>query len=166
MRNQFQPYYQDLEDLNCRAIIELLDRDLEVIEQQLEGQTTRLCRARHIELDPTLKQILEVSNQQLYGFSLTGSYECRFMRYDPGDHYSNLHWDCLEDREENQRKLSFTLMLNDDYQGGEFHIVNQNIPAKTGRLIMFPSFMLHRVTEITEGQRFVIVGWLLGDPWQ
>lgn len=165
MMNQLRPYYQDL-GLDCNQLIRDLDQDLEVIEQQLEGQQTRLLKARHIPLDPTLHNILKIANDQLYGFDLNGNYECRFMRYDQDDHYENPHWDCLEDRTENQRKLSFSLMLNDDYEGGCLEIVNQQIEARQSRLVLFPSWMMHRVTAVRRGTRYVIVGWLLGDHWR
>jgi len=164
--NQMTPFYQDV-DFHCDLIIEQLDRDLDTVEQQnQQGEETRRTKSKPIALDPTLWNMLKIANDQLYRFSLSGAYECSFMRYDPGDHYANPHWDCLEDREQNQRKLSFTLMLNDRYQGGELDIVGEHIESKTGRLVIFPSYLMHRVRPVTEGRRFVIVGWLLGDPWQ
>ena len=34
-----------------------------------------------------------------------------------------------------------------------------------GTVIVFPSFLQHRVTEITEGQRHALVGWREGKQW-
>jgi PKHD-type hydroxylase len=31
-----------------------------------------------------------------------------------------------------------------------------------GEIVIFPSFILHRVTPVTKGKRRVIVGWALG----
>jgi predicted 2-oxoglutarate/Fe(II)-dependent dioxygenase YbiX len=166
MMNQMTPFYQDL-DIQCKDIIQHWDQQLESVEQQTAaGTESRRVKLRPIPLDTTLWDMLKIANQQLYKFSLSDAYECSFMRYDPGDHYDNPHWDCEEHRQENQRKLSFTLMLNDDYQGGELDVVGEHITAKTGRLIIFPSYLMHRVRPVTEGTRYVIVGWLLGDPWQ
>ena len=148
-------------------MIQQWDRDLnDIVQHNKAGEETRRVNSVPIPLDPTLWDMLKIANQQLYGFDLSGAYECSFMRYDQGDHYENAHWDCEETRTENQRKLSFTLMLNDDYQGGELDIVGEHIESKTGRLIIFPSYLMHRVRRVTEGTRYVIVGWLLGDPWR
>lgn len=164
--NQMTPFYQDL-DIKGSALIQQWDKDLDPVQQLNElGEETRRVKSTPIPLDPTLWDMLKIANQQLYGFSLSGAYECSFVRYDPDDHYDNLHWDCDEHRQENQRKLSFTLMLNDDYQGGELTVVDEVIAAKEGRLVIFPSYLMHRVTRVTAGTRYVIIGWLLGDPWQ
>ena len=34
-----------------------------------------------------------------------------------------------------------------------------------GTVIVFPSFLQHRVTEVTEGQRYALVGWREGKQW-
>ena len=160
------PFYQDLE-IKCDEIIQHWDQQLETVAQHTEsGEESRRVKLRPIPLDPVLHDMLKIANDQLYKFAINGNYECSFMRYDPEDHYSNPHWDCEETRTENQRKLSFTLMLNDDYKGGELDIVGEHIASRTGRLVIFPSYLMHRVRPVTEGTRFVIVGWLLGEPWR
>ena len=35
-----------------------------------------------------------------------------------------------------------------------------------GTVVVFPSFLQHRVTEITEGQRYALVGWREGQQWK
>jgi PKHD-type hydroxylase len=70
------------------------------------------------------------------------------------------------------RKLSLSLLLNDDFEGGEFHINQGNekqpiiVPTKKGRAILFPSFMIHRVTPVTKGIRRSLVVWVLGPKFQ
>jgi len=70
------------------------------------------------------------------------------------------------------RKLSVTVQLSDEdsYEGGDlqFMINNriENAPRKKGTVIVFPSFILHRVTEVTKGKRNSIVGWLSGPPFR
>jgi PKHD-type hydroxylase len=66
------------------------------------------------------------------------------------------------------RKLSLTLMLNDDFEGGNFQINvskeenSETIDVPKGRAILFPSFILHRVTPVTKGVRKSLVIWTLG----
>jgi len=69
--------------------------------------------------------------------------------------------------------LSLTLFLNDpsDYEGGELIIEGADneqqykLPCNTA--FVYPSSSLHRVAEVTAGQRLVAVGWvqsLIRDP--
>ena len=66
------------------------------------------------------------------------------------------------------RKLSMTLLLNDDFEGGNFEIALGDqidptvLPAKKGRALLFPSFILHRVTPVTKGIRRSLVIWCVG----
>ena len=67
-----------------------------------------------------------------------------------------------------QRKLSFSIGLSDhdDYEGGElqfrYGMEDSYVKIGRGEIVIFPSFILHRVTPVTEGKRRVVVGWGLG----
>ena len=58
----------------------------------------------------------------------------------------------------------------DEYEGGDLQfMLNQkivNAPREKGTIIVFPSFMMHRVTPITKGIRKSIVGWIAGPPYR
>ena len=60
------------------------------------------------------------------------------------------------------RKISFTLLLNDDFEGGEFHLINQEVPLKSAHMIFFHSDDLHMVAPVTSGTRLSLVGWIQG----
>ena len=71
--------------------------------------------------------------------------------------------------------VSFTLFLSEpnDYEGGELVIEGaddeQTYKLQAGSTIVYPSSTLHRVNEVTQGQRLVVVGWaqsLIRDPAQ
>jgi PKHD-type hydroxylase len=68
------------------------------------------------------------------------------------------------------RKLSVTLLLNDNFDGGQFEFFDlekEHQPKMTaGTLIVFPSFMVHRVTEITKGVRNSLVCWCVGPKFK
>ena len=100
----------------------------------------------------------------------------QYAHYCVNDYY-NWHVDILKNRNRAfVRKLSFSLVLNDDYDGGVLEIAVPNspdadnpynifqVPRKRGTLIIFPSHLLHRVTPVTHGIRKSIVGWLVGPP--
>ena len=77
------------------------------------------------------------------------------------------------------RKLSVTVSLNDgsDYDGGEleFEVGKHKGKTKTkicteikprGSIVVFPSFVNHRVLPVTRGIRYSLVVWNLGYPFQ
>ena len=35
-----------------------------------------------------------------------------------------------------------------------------------GSIIVFPSFVWHRVTPVTKGERYSLIMWNLGQPWR
>ncbi len=66
------------------------------------------------------------------------------------------------------RKLSMSIILNDDYEGGEFEFFNHNnqITDKTGTVIVFPSYMIHKVNPVISGTRYSLVTWFCGEPFK
>ena len=61
------------------------------------------------------------------------------------------------------RVLSCSIILNDDYEGGDFSFFEGEhiIPKKTGSAVVFPSNFCfpHSVTPVTNGDRHAIVTW-------
>lgn len=63
------------------------------------------------------------------------------------------------------RKLSMSILLNNDFEGGDFEFFNyDNPPRGTGSIVVFPSFLHHRVVPVTSGTRYSMVAWFLGPP--
>jgi PKHD-type hydroxylase len=44
--------------------------------------------------------------------------------------------------------------------------VPQRLDRSRGAFIIFPSFMLHRVTPVTRGVRWSLVAWIHGKRWR
>ena len=73
------------------------------------------------------------------------------------------------------RKLSFTILLNDEFEGGNFDIWHghpiseksevKSYALKKGEMIVFPSHTWHKVNKVTSGVRKALVGWLVGKQW-
>ena len=81
------------------------------------------------------------------------------------------------------RKLSMTCQLTDgsEYTGGELefdfrnydppmrdeekHLSRCNEILSKGSIIVFPSFVWHRVKPVTSGTRYSLVAWHLGNPF-
>ena len=65
--------------------------------------------------------------------------------------------------EHKHAQLSIIIMLNDDYDGGEFVVADKEIKPKKGSSIIFPSnFMYpHEAKPVTKGTRYSVVAWLM-----
>jgi PKHD-type hydroxylase len=64
------------------------------------------------------------------------------------------------------RKLSMSIILNDEYEGGEFEFfAKDTVISKRGTIIVFPSYMQHRVKPVTKGTRYSLVIWFCGEPF-
>lgn len=116
--------------------------------------------------------VLQSANEMFYGFHLNGYSSFQYTTYD-AEQKGNYGWhmDMFMGNSTDEfepRKLSMTLLLNDDFEGGEFqlNLGNQNdavtLPAQKGRALLFPSFMCHRVAPVTKGKRRSLVVWCLG----
>ena len=115
------------------------------------------------------------------------SENCQFTIYRKGQYYDRHcdSWDkpYLEEgpTKGKIRKLSVTVSLTDpkEYEGGELefdlrnldpdkkpniHVCNQILPK--GSLVVFPSFVWHRVKPVTKGTRHSLVIWNLGYPFK
>lgn len=93
-------------------------------------------------------------------------------RYTPGGHY-DWHQDIfIPDDQNKQRKLSFVALLNDpkEYEGSEFEFKtledSQQPSMQKGSIMVFPSFLDHKVTPVISGQRFSAVTWVNGPAFK
>ena len=116
-----------------------------------------------------LFKMIQTCNDQLYNFSITGLNEdIQFTEYDESyqGHYS-WHTD-LGSGTSSTRKLSIVVQLSDprEYEGCEFQYKigddDVTVPKEKGSVLIFPSFMLHRVTPITKGTRRSLALWING----
>ena len=145
-----------------------------------------------------LRSAIDIANYNAgWRYDITKSELLQFTEYEVGGHY-DWHRDGYCDhlsarkwvvdggpkdlRQTNDpqllgtvRKISASVILNDDYEGGEmeFKTVNDdgefeitNIKPKTGSVIVFPSYVHHRVKPVTKGTRYSVVAWYGGPPFK
>ena len=122
-----------------------------------------------------------------WNFDWDWSESCQFTKYKLNQYYD---WHCDSwdkpyaepgPTQGKIRKLSVTVSLSDpkDYKGGELefdlrdqdpdkkpniHVCKQILPK--GSLVVFPSFVWHRVKPVTSGTRYSLVIWNLGRPFK
>jgi len=70
------------------------------------------------------------------------------------------------------RKIAIVIQLSDasDYEGGDLQFyTTKNVttaPKDKGTVICFPTYFLHRVTNVTKGKRRSLVLWVSGNPFR
>jgi len=135
----------------------------------------------------------EANRRAGWNFEWDRSESCQFTKYKQGQYY-DWHcdsWDKPYERKNKQdpdngkiRKLSMTCQLTDgsEYSGGELefdfrqydppqrdeskHLRKATEILPKGSIIVFPSFLWHRVKPITRGTRYSLVLWHLGYPFK
>ena len=126
---------------------------------------------------PFVKNANEKAN---WNFKIDGVEKIQFTKYNKNQFY---HWHCDSFPKPNKqgkiRKLSVTCSLSNpsEYKGGEleFDLRNDNLKSTKrkcteimtqGSIVVFPSFMWHRVKPVTKGIRHSLVLWNTGDSFK
>ena len=120
-------------------------------------------------MDRMIRTVAEV-NRAAFQFDLTDFGEsAQIARYGAADQgHFDWHSDIGAGQWAAQRKLTVVVQLSDPahYQGGALQIQPDNTlaeaPRARGTAAIFPSFALHRVTPVTEGQRWSLTLWAHG----
>ena len=137
-----------------------------------------------------LQPFVHLANEHAgWNFNWERSESCQFTKYKINQYYD---WHCdsysLPYTEGNSkgmiRKLSMTCQLTDgsEYEGGELefdfrqydphmrdeskHLQKATEILPKGSIIVFPSFVWHRVKPVTKGTRYSLVMWNLGYPFK
>jgi len=117
-----------------------------------------------------INKFIMMANNDLYKFLLCGTFErIQYTEYDETyeGHY-DWHSD-IGDGNTSFRKLSISIQLSDEYEGGELEFFLDReivtVPKNIGDVIVFPSFITHRVQPVTKGIRKCLVIWASGPPF-
>lgn len=77
-----------------------------------------------------------------------------------GWHVDSAHMDRM------RTDMSFTIFISDpeQYDGGELEMDERGrmtrVKLKAGQMVVYPTGVLHQVTEVTRGERQCIIGWI------
>lgn len=116
---------------------------------------------------------MEVANQAAgWNFALSGQEDTQFARYKSSNlgHY-DWHMDAAMPKNGVQRKLSCVILLSDptEFEGGVLQfkgLEDEILLCKQGSIIVFPSFVEHKVTPVTKGVRHTAVAWANGPSFR
>ena len=119
-----------------------------------------------------VNNLIDTANKNAWNFDLSNEYEnIQVGEYNAneGGHYQ-WHVD-IGDNSLN-RKLSVSVQLTSDnnYTGGNLQFLTnrelRNAPKNKGDVIIFPSYLLHRVNKVTSGTRRSLVMWRHGPQFK
>jgi PKHD-type hydroxylase len=165
----------------CEEIIQYglsLDKEIGALAGNTVDKNIRKGQVSWIENNQNTKWIfLRISdtikkiNTESWNFDLDYIENLQFTIYEETGDCFDQHID-LATNGDNYRKLSFSLQLSnsDDYSDCDLILNISKFDTYTirnqGSLIMFPSFLLHRVSPITKGKRYSLVGWACGPKFR
>ena len=124
--------------------------------------------------------MLAANERAGWKYNIVAAQDCQVTRYTK-DGFFSWHKDGMGSHKEvynksdhkllhgNTRKLSMSIVLNSDFEGGDFEISTDGdkVPRlEEGSVIVFPSFIEHKVALITKGIRYSLVAWFVGPPFR
>lgn len=169
---------------DCDRILDLV-RSAPANDAKLVGreQNHNLRRADLVWLDDVegadwvmnrIIDVVRVANRDAYGFDLTDFSESpQVARYgaEREGHFT-WHSDIGDGRVASKRKLTMVAQLSEpeDYEGGALEVMPSNAVLTAnksrGTVTMFPSYLLHRVTPVTSGERYSLTIWAHGPAFR
>ena len=182
-----------LSDEFCKKIINLAKQKQKVIATIGSGELNKKTRDSLVLFlnDPiiykTLHPYIQTANKNAeWNFQWDSTEPVQYTEYNKKQHY-RWHQDAWDQPYVNPeeplsygkiRKISVSCSLNDSkkYKGGKLQF-DSSTPLKKediitceeilpkGSIVVFPSFIWHRVTPVTQGTRQSLVLWNLGKPY-
>lgn len=121
-----------------------------------------------------LHDYVEIANRNAFNVHVYKSASLQYTEYHANE---NGHYDWHHDINWNEnngldRKLSVTVQLSnsDEYEGGDFEFGECQSPPKESRqkgtVLVFPSYLRHKVSPVTRGVRKSLVAWFEGPVWR
>ena len=152
------------------------------ITRNNNGAITRNSSVNFIKQEEILRAFLNISFQvnKLAGWDLdiNGIEPLQYGEYHSNGEYGWHVDQHAEVHNDNRvRKLSFSVFLNNNYEGGEFDLevsnpsnetryITFNKNTETNTALFFHSDYWHRVRPVKKGVRKSLVGWLLGPKYK
>ena len=194
-KNNFAVIENYLPSIVINQIIELANRKkeeegsvkLDLQSEQILEKTTRDSKIVWLYdrwLYDFLTPLFHEANKQIgWNFTLNYPEPIQFTKYKENQFYG-WHQDVVGvDQNNLSRKLSMVIPLTDseEYEGGNLEffdclqnpsiekekaIVTRDSFRKKGSAIIFPSYVYHRVTKVTKGERLSLVIWYKGELWK
>ena len=144
-----------------------VDRDNSSVKDDVSRITDILWQELYTPIGCVLQAYLAKANE-VWNYNVHRMEKVQMSRYQVGGHY-NWHIDSKAPINDEQRKLSIVMLLNDNFEGGGLEIEShrgENVLKSQGDIVVFPSFLQHKVMPVTEGTRFTAVSWAYGPTFR
>jgi len=184
--NRPQDYYWFQHGFSSSQLVKLFD-DLESIPfnnaQTFGGSSDeiRKSRVKWLPQDERFEWLYDImltlaneANKEMWNFDIhTMIEQIQYTEYwaEDAGHYT-WHQD-IGPESASKRKISITIQLSDsdEYEGGDLQIWQGgssvlNCQRGAGVAVLFPSYMMHRVTPVTKGIRKSLVLWIGGSHYK
>ena len=138
----------------------------------LLAEAIKKVKVRYIKAYPRYKKFINFSSGEFCGVFEDIENKLLIQHY-PENGFMKEHIDNTNQRtyikanktinlEHRHAQLSIIIMLNDDYDGGEFVVSEKSFQGEAGAAIIFPaSFMYpHKVNVVRNGERWSCAAWL------
>jgi len=156
--------------------------------EEKQEHSEKIRRSKTVFISDTwlkkdLSSIVDYANKS-WKFDLSFEEDVQFTEYEPRGHYT-WHNDSIKNPmnlKNMQRKLSMSVQLSkpEDYEGGDLRFNLRGLDShnadtmispppefkQQGSIVIFPSFLWHKVEPITSGKRYSLVMWTLGEQWK
>jgi PKHD-type hydroxylase len=163
-------HFEDAEKREAAVLKEDSSYDLDAKKRK----TTIAWAESGTEIFDTVYDYIKAANESGgWYYDISGMEPVQIGEYTDGGYYgwhSDIDSPCVEDF---QRKLSCSIQLSDfdEYEGGDLILENSQgmhftAPRQKGSVIVFPSFLKHKVTPVTKGIRYSAVGWMRGPAFK
>jgi len=181
MRINWQMFSGEFSDDLCDSIIENFSKLPEIEATTFNGnEDHRKSKVRWVSGENGIKSHLMhyVNQANAHAFQVDIANivtELQFTEYDAehGGYYKSHHDIDWQASASYDRKLSIVVQLSDPetYKGGELSFSEVQNPIrsdlrKRGTIIVFPSYLQHEVSPVTEGTRYSLVSWVWGPRWK
>ena len=157
-------------------------------DEEKQEHSEKIRRSKTVFIGDTwlkkdLSSIVDYANKS-WKFDLSFEEDVQFTEYEPRGHYT-WHNESIKNPmnlKNMQRKLSMSVQLSkpEDYEGGNLIFNLRGLDSgsedtvispppefkQQGSVVIFPSFLWHKVEPITSGKRYSLVMWTLGENWK
>jgi predicted 2-oxoglutarate/Fe(II)-dependent dioxygenase YbiX len=144
------------------------DQDGRINTEQRVTDSATLSPKAHGEVYNFVVDAIKAVNDKQYRFGLQGIEPVQVLRYSVGSFFRE-HTDLgYQPNHTSGRKISLIAQLSrdEDYEGGDLVLFGEEVmPRSQGTVCIFPSWMTHRVDELTKGKRYTLVAWAKGPPF-
>ena len=177
LNKYYERYEKALSKDFCEYVIKSIDwnnTEAARVNRVINCQIDPAARITDIYWEELLSPIGCVVQSYIVDANKNWNYDIRRLekvqmsKYQTGGHY-NWHMDSKAPVNNEQRKLSISILLNDDFEGGGLEIESnkdENVLKYQGDIVVFPSFLQHRVLPVTAGTRYTAVSWAYGPTFR